>query len=168
MMGRNSVLIVPLVLMVLITAERVSCMSVEPVISEDALGVVMMDIDFPEDHFRRELRSGIKTTISISVVLMNNQTVTHECGRLISIVYDLWDEVYYIKELSEQGQLDTGKSSYSDLEILIQYLSNYQITGIASLHQLNPLMSLTIEVTIVLNPIAREKDRRLSLGEGTI
>lgn len=129
----------------------------EPILcqkSKDSLVIIVQNIPYPAERLEKELKSGLPTTISYSIRLFSDGNVKREERLIITVVYDLWDEIFHLKRITPEGLI---KQKFTSEKELLAVIKKLEYTDLIYLNELIEGKKYVVEVSIVLNPVAHEK-----------
>ena len=116
--------------------------------------VNMININYPE-KLVGNLTSGLSTVLLVQTTLQSNDVLVAEFGQQIVIKYDLWDEIFQVKKTV--NGLAEPPFNLADTTTVLAYLNNLEIKLPQLSSHLNQHTQLTINTTLLLDPIAREQ-----------
>ena len=124
-----------------------------PYRSGSQLGIEFEHVGFPTEQLRKDLRSGFTTTVLFRVkVITAGETKSRDF--IVTVFYDLWDEVYRMSRSSSVGR---ELSSYKSLDQVLVSLEGNRLTPIGLLSDLPKSGDVRVEISVFLDPI--QKDR---------
>lgn len=122
------------------------------------LSVTLSKIDYPAQFINKELDSGLPNTISLILSLHKNNQQLHALTVNIQVLYDLWDEVYIVKQLSTDGVFN--KRVFKTKKALVNWLGKIEQRLIA-VDQLKSNHSHQINVRVIVNPVKTERIKKI-------
>jgi hypothetical protein len=109
--------------------------------------VYLKNINIPEKTLQKTIKSGLKRNLLIKCI---GESKTYQ--QLIGIQYDLWDQVYYMQNLSSDGLKKTNK--FEKFEF---YLNHIQLNEKLSTLILNE----RVEIHVLLSPLSEADLKKL-------
>ncbi|MCJ8268921.1 MAG: hypothetical protein MJK04_05900, partial [Psychrosphaera sp.] len=106
----------------------------------------------------KELDSGLPNTISLILSLSENNQPRHALTVNIQVLYDLWDEVYIVKQLSSDGVFN--KRVFKTKIALVTWLGKMEQRVIA-VDQLKPNARHQINARVIVNPVKTERIKKI-------
>ncbi len=122
------------------------------------LSVTLSEIDYPAQFINKELDSGLPNTISLILSLTKNNQPLHALTVNIQVLYDLWDEVYIVKQLTTDGQFN--KRVFKTKAALVSWLDKIEQRLIA-VDKLKSNHSHQINARVIVNPVKTERIKKI-------
>jgi hypothetical protein len=141
-----------------IFASNAFCLSLIPASNNGYIGCSITRIEYPANQLKKELISGLPVRVSVTVSLFRDKTVVVKKGIIITVTYDLWDELFNLEMISNTEVI---KKVFKSIELLINDLNNIKVKKIKSLGELDLHANYVLEGTVVLNPVKKEKIKQI-------
>ncbi|NQZ12603.1 MAG: hypothetical protein HRT35_36085 [Algicola sp.] len=122
------------------------------------LSVTLSEIDYPAQFIDKELDSGLPNTINLLISLNENKQPLHTLTVNIQVLYDLWDEVYIVKQLSSDGVFN--KKIFKTKKALVTWLGKIE-QRIIAVDKLKPNAAHQINAQVIVNPVKTERIKKI-------
>jgi hypothetical protein len=131
-------------------------LSAELSIGGDVAGLqtVISGVAFPS-RLAQDLKSGLTNRILIRLELLRDSQVEARTDVLVTVRYDLWEEVYLVTEAT--GALTVTKQEFSNPDKVMEFLSRIVVPDVFGIAKRSRIGSYLLRAQILLNPIDRER-----------
>lgn len=129
---------------------------IHPFKKDKMVHVKYSDIEFPE-NFEKSLKSGFSNVILVQLYIWKNGKLFQNKNVSNRVVFDLWDEVYFLtrvgdSNVEEKLNIKTG---------ILEKLRSYTLTNIFSINDIGSEDTLEMNLRIVTDPISKEKRKKI-------
>lgn len=144
-----------------------SAEGVRPFKGGDYLGAYVECSSYPVEPLKKQLSTGFSTMFLIKARLVRGEWKSEEVLSYMEMFYDLWDEVYVLKQSSARK---TDQKQFKTQEKLLEYLGSFATHDIIPLNKLKKDKKFSIEINISMNPISKDRVEKMKkwLAESTV
>lgn len=128
-------------------------------IEGNSVNVMVKDIDYPAQFVEKELDSGLPNTINIFVTMMSGSEVVYGFSVNYHVVYDLWDEVYVLKQQTSKGVNLT--KTFRSKSLLLSYMQRFEQKAFYLVDDLAKHKALMLTAQVVVNPVETERIKKI-------
>lgn len=132
--------------------------TVTPSISGDYWGIQLQNIPIPEDLLKKELKTGLTTTLIIETVLTDQNQALQRQRAVVNTFFELWEERYQLEIATAYGKKE---QTHREIMSLLTSLRNLNILKIGKRAGAQGPGPYQVQVKYLLNPIDKSKSEKI-------
>ncbi|WOH38272.1 hypothetical protein RI844_03275 [Thalassotalea fonticola] len=132
---------------------------IEHRVMNNSLMVTISDINYPQNLIENELTSGLPNNFTVIFSVKNKKGVHYVKSITYQITFDLWDEIYLIKTISDNVNSDVR--TLSKKADIIDFINKIRFESAEILTGLTKNQAYEITAQVLVNPVNTQRIEKI-------